>query len=64
MRMFVLVHVTLLLYFHIPKPSSRHTPINPYPENPYKPQKSPQKNIVKNPPNPEIEPIQIVKGLS
>jgi hypothetical protein len=32
-----------------PKPSPCHTPIYPYSENSRKPQKPPQKNIVKNP---------------
>jgi hypothetical protein len=62
--MYVLVHITPPYIFTPPS----HHPITPtiylYPENPHKPWKLPQKNIVKKPPNPEMEPIQIAKGPS
>jgi hypothetical protein len=62
MRMYVLAHVTPPYIFTPPNYHPITPPIHPYPENPYKPQKPPQKNIMKNPPNPEMEPIQIANG--
>jgi hypothetical protein len=63
-KMFVLDYVTPPYIF---TPLNHH-PVTPpmysYPENPYKPQKPSQKNIVKNPLNPEMEPIQIANGSS
>jgi hypothetical protein len=61
--MFVLAHVTPPIFSHLQAITLSHPPIYLYPEIPRKPRK-PQKNIVKNPPNPEMEPIQIANGLS
>jgi hypothetical protein len=58
--MFILGQCHTSLYFHTLKPSP-HIPI---PRKPPQTLKISQKNIVKNPSNPEMKPIQIAKRSS